>query len=76
MPRLDGIAAARALSSVNARPAVVLVTAYDNFAVEAFDLDIVDYLLKPVAPARLERAVARVYAARMEVQPDLSATRW
>lgn len=72
MPRLDGIATARALSSVKPRPAVVLVTAYDNFAVEAFDLDIVDYLLKPVAPARLERALARVYAARMESKPDLS----
>jgi DNA-binding LytR/AlgR family response regulator len=64
MPKMDGIAAARALRSIKPSPAIVLVTAFDNFAVEAFDLDIVDYLLKPVAPARLQRAVARVLAAR------------
>ena len=64
MPKMDGIAAARALRSIKPSPAIVLVTAFDNFAVEAFDLDIVDYLLKPVAPARLQRAVARTLAAR------------
>jgi two-component system response regulator AlgR len=64
MPKMDGIAAARALRSIKPSPAIVLVTAFDNFAVEAFDLDIVDYLLKPVSPARLQRAVARALAAR------------
>jgi DNA-binding LytR/AlgR family response regulator len=64
MPKMDGIAAARALRSIRPSPAIVLVTAFDNFALEAFDLDIVDYLLKPVAPARLQRAVARAIAAR------------
>lgn len=64
MPKMDGIAAARALRSIKPSPAIVLVTAFDNFAVEAFDLDIVDYLLKPVALARLQRAVSRVLIAR------------
>jgi two-component system response regulator AlgR len=64
MPRMDGIAAARAFHSINPAPAVVLVTAYDNFAVEAFDLDIADYLLKPVSTDRLERAVARAMSGR------------
>jgi DNA-binding LytR/AlgR family response regulator len=73
MPKMDGIAAARALRSIKPSPAIVLVTAYDNFAVEAFDLDIVDYLLKPVAPARLQRAVARVVAAR-ELPTDDAAS--
>jgi DNA-binding LytR/AlgR family response regulator len=62
MPRMDGIAAARALRAIRPAPAVVLVTAYDNFAVEAFDLDITDYLLKPVSPDRLERAIVRTAA--------------
>ncbi len=64
MPKMDGIAAARALRSLTPSPAIVLVTAFDNFAVEAFDLDIVDYLLKPVAPARLQRAIARALVAQ------------
>jgi two-component system response regulator AlgR len=64
MPRMDGIAAARALQAIRPAPAVILITAYDNFAVEAFDLDIADYLLKPVSTERLERAVARAVAAR------------
>lgn len=63
MPHMDGITAARALQKGEVRPAVILVTAYDNFAVEAFDLDIVDYLLKPVSPDRLERAVSRAAQA-------------
>lgn len=73
MPKMDGIAAARALRSIKPSPAIILVTAFDNFAVEAFDLDIVDYLLKPVAPARLQRAVARAIAARDLPAEDVAA---
>lgn len=64
MPELDGIAVARALIRNENAPAVVFVTAHDNFAVEAFDLEAVDYVLKPVTPERLERAVARAAARR------------
>lgn len=62
MPGLDGIGVARALEGQPQRPAVIFVTAFDQFAVAAFDVAAVDYLLKPVAPDRLERAVARVRA--------------
>lgn len=72
MPHMDGITAARALQKGEVRPAVILVTAYDNFAVEAFDLDIVDYLLKPVSPDRLERAVSRA-AQAIAARPDTDA---
>ncbi len=64
MPELDGLAVARALGRGEQAPAVVFVTAHDNFAVEAFDLDAVDYVLKPVTAERLERAVARAAARR------------
>ena len=64
MPELDGLAVARALTRQEDAPAVVFVTAHDNFAVEAFDLEAVDYVLKPVTPERLERAVARAAARR------------
>jgi two-component SAPR family response regulator len=39
---------------------VIFVTAFDNFAVAAFDVAAIDYLMKPVDPARLERALVRV----------------
>lgn len=63
MPKMDGINAARALGLMERKPAIILVTAYDNFAVEAFDLDVIDYVLKPVSSERLGRAVARAQAS-------------
>lgn len=68
MPEMDGLAVARALSGRPTPPALVFVTAHDSFAVEAFDLDAVDYVLKPVAPERLDRAIARALARR-QAQP-------
>lgn len=64
MPEMDGLSVARVLSAEADPPALVFVTAHDNFAVEAFDLDAVDYVLKPVSPERLERAVERAVARR------------
>lgn len=74
MPELDGLTVARALAGRDNSPAVVFVTAHDSFAVEAFDLDAVDYVLKPVTPERLERAIARATARRGERQS--SGTSW
>jgi len=62
MPGMDGIDVARALSDSDIDPAIVFVTAFDNFAVAAFDVAAIDYLMKPVDPARLERALERVRA--------------
>jgi two-component system LytT family response regulator len=63
MPVRSGIDLAAAIASGPrslSRPLVVFVTAHDEYAVTAFDADVVDYLTKPVAPARLARALARV----------------
>ena len=57
MPGLDGLAAVREIENP---PAVVFVTAYDEYAVEAFALEAVDYLLKPVEEARVAEALRRV----------------
>ena len=62
MPGMDGIDVARALSQSAVDPAVVFVTAFDNFAVAAFDVAAIDYLMKPVQTDRLERALDRVRA--------------
>ena len=66
MPEVDGLAVARKLAQQDCPPAVIFVTAHDDHAVEAFDLDAVDYVLKPVEKDRLERAIARALARRGE----------
>jgi len=59
MPGMDGIEVARALAGSSVDPAVVFITAFDDFAVAAFDVAAVDYLMKPVEGERLSRAVGR-----------------
>jgi two-component system LytT family response regulator/two-component system response regulator LytT len=67
MPGLTGFEVARRLVEQAAAPHVIFVTAYDQHAIEAFEVNAVDYLLKPVDPARLEIAVQR---ARRRVTTD------
>jgi len=64
MPIMDGIETAKAISKLTNSPSVIFITAFDNFALEAFDLDVVDYVLKPVAKDRLDRAIHRVMESR------------
>jgi two-component system, LytTR family, response regulator AlgR len=71
MPGLDGIDVARAIAGPDSSPAVVFVTAFDRFAVAAFEVAAVDYLMKPVDPERLERALgrARAYVRQLREEP-------
>ncbi|MDX1704465.1 MAG: response regulator, partial [Altererythrobacter ishigakiensis] len=64
MPEMDGLGVAKELAKNDNPPAVIFVTAHDHFAVEAFDLDAVDYVLKPVASDRLARAIERAVSRR------------
>lgn len=63
MPGMDGLELARHVASLEDAPAVVFVTAHDKHAVEAFDLNALDYLLKPVRAARLAAALKKAAAA-------------
>ncbi|MBE7701311.1 response regulator transcription factor [Oerskovia sp. Sa1BUA8] len=65
MPGLSGLDLARALSCFSVRPAVVFVTADEARAIEAFDVEAVDYVLKPVRRERLARAVERAVAGHV-----------
>jgi DNA-binding LytR/AlgR family response regulator len=62
MPGLDGLELARVLSRFATPPEIVFVTAFEQHAVEAFELQAVDYLLKPVRPERLSDAIRRLGA--------------
>lgn len=63
MPGMDGIELAGHLGAFPAPPAVIFATAYDNYAVQAFDLNAVDYLLKPVRGQRLLTALQKAAGA-------------
>jgi two-component system response regulator LytT len=60
MPGISGMRLAQVLSEVEHPPAIVFVTAYSEHAVEAFDVEAADYLVKPVEVARLRRAIERL----------------
>jgi len=59
MPEMDGIEAARHLQGLEHPPAIVFATAYDAYAIQAFELHAVDYLLKPIRLPRLKEALLR-----------------
>jgi two-component system response regulator AlgR len=67
MPRMDGIELAQHLSRLEHPPAVIFATAYDQYAVKAFELNAVDYLLKPV---RAERLLAALKKAKPAPLPE------
>ena len=71
MPGLSGLQVARHLLDDAHVPVIVFVTAYDQYAIDAFERGAIDYLLKPVKPERLDATVARLQAR--DLQPDAAA---
>jgi two-component system LytT family response regulator len=71
MPELSGIELAASLP--DPAPLVVFVTAYERYALDAFDADAIDYLLKPYDPARLARALQRLEKRLERVRQAASA---
>jgi two-component system response regulator AlgR len=59
MPGMYGVEVARHLQQLERPPAVIFTTAYDAYAIRAFELHAVDYLLKPIRAARLQEALTR-----------------
>ena len=68
MPGLTGLEVANAAADASPRTRIVFVTAYDQYAIDAFDRGAIDYLLKPVKPERLDATVARLQA--QDTLPD------
>lgn len=60
MPELEGLQAARMLKASPVSPLIVFTTAYDEYAVEAFGLNAIDYLLKPYSHMRLKESLQRI----------------
>lgn len=81
MPVMEGLETARHLATLDHPPAVIFVTAYNEFAVDAFDTHAVAYLLKPVRAEKLAAALAaagqlnRVQLTRLAAEPPASSRR-
>ena len=71
MPGLTGLEVAAVAAEASPRTQIVFVTAYDQYAIDAFERGAIDYLLKPVKPERLDATVARLQAR--DLQPDAAA---
>ena len=70
MPRLNGF---DVLGKLSRQPIVIFTTAYDQYALRAFGVNSVDYLLKPIEPEAVNRAIGKVETLRgsgLVVQPD------
>lgn len=66
MPGLSGVDLVKVLNNFKEPPAVAFVTAFDDYAVHAFDLNVCDYLMKPVAQNRLDETIRRMATSRAE----------
>ncbi len=69
MPKTSGMQLAEALHKLKNPPAIVFVTAYSEYALDAFGVDAVDYLMKPVESDRLELALDKVEARAPKAEP-------
>jgi two-component system response regulator LytT len=70
MPGIDGFGVIKKLLEKKARlPFFVFATAYDHYAVQAFEVNAIDYLLKPIARARLEKAIGKIRRELEAVEP-------
>jgi two-component system response regulator AlgR len=73
MPKMDGIELARHLAQIEHPPVIIFVTAYDAYAVQAFELNAIDYLVKPVRAQRLAAALHKVRHSCPLVAPRVLA---
>ena len=78
MPLMDGIEAAQHAQKLEPKPHIIFTTAFDAYAIKAFDLNAIDYLLKPIRLERLQTAINKAHALKpkqMESLKPLQKTR-
>jgi len=68
MPQLRGIDAASLILESSPDTDIVFVTAFDEYAIEAFELHALDYILKPIAPERLQKTIDRLLQKKTKIQ--------
>jgi Response regulator of the LytR/AlgR family len=69
LPGTNGVELAHKIQELPKRPNVIFITAYENFALDAFAVNAVDYILKPVSKPRLKQAIDKLLAKEQETRP-------
>jgi two-component system, LytTR family, response regulator AlgR len=73
MPEMDGIETARHIAGMEDAPSIIFTTAFDNYAIKAFEVNAIDYLLKPIRMERLLAALGKTRAAPKITREALDA---
>jgi two-component system response regulator AlgR len=73
MPEMDGLEAARHIAGMEQRPAIIFTTAFDAYAIKAFEVNAIDYLLKPIRVERLLTALGKTRSAPPVTRQALDA---
>ena len=73
MPEMDGLEAARHIAGMELRPAIIFTTAFDAYAIKAFEVNAIDYLLKPIRVERLLTALGKTRSAPPVTRQALDA---
>jgi two-component system response regulator AlgR len=73
MPIMDGIEAAQHAQKLEPKPHIIFTTAFDAYAIKAFDLNAIDYLLKPIRLERLQAAINKAHALQPNIHEALRA---
>lgn len=76
MPKLDGIAFSRIIKALKSRPLLVFITAYREYAVEAFEVEAFDYILKPYSESRIVDALRKIDKCTVNKCSNNKITLW
>jgi two-component SAPR family response regulator len=60
MPKMKGIEAAEKILEIDSNVQIVFVTAYNDYAIDAFEMEVIDYVMKPITKKRIDKSVERV----------------
>jgi two-component SAPR family response regulator len=71
MPKMKGIEAAEKILEIDRNIQIVFVTAYNDYAIDAFEMEVIDYVMKPITKRRIDKSVERVVKRHKDIGKDL-----